>query len=132
MGHLTTYDEKVFEALGRVIELGTKTNVKRRRSAKPLKRIIRRSWKQFSLHLTRTSSRFAESAAYDFTGCLVGGENDISPGPNVFYLHLTWLLFRNELELNPSHAIFERLSALDLENDLDSVAIMRTSCMDRH
>ena len=127
MGHLTTYDEKSFRSVGKgEVELGTederKTAEEERKAAEEdHKALLEAIQSALDAHVkqVRLSQRLTTSPV-----CLVGGENDISPGLERILSASGQAapVQKRIMELNPSHAIFERLSALDLENDLDSVA----------
>jgi len=127
MGHLTTYDDKSLRSVGKgEVELGSEDERKaaeddRKAAEEDHKSLLEALQSALDSHVkqVRLSQRLTTSPV-----CLVGGENDMSPGLERILSASGQAapVQKRIMELNVSHPIFERLKALSLESDVEVLA----------
>jgi molecular chaperone HtpG len=127
MGHLTTFDEKSLRSVGKgEVELGSEDERKaaeddRKAAEEDHKSLLEALQSTLDGHVkqVRLSQRLTTSPV-----CLVGGENDMSPGLERILSASGQAapVQKRIMELNVSHPIFDRLKALSLESDAEVLA----------
>ena len=126
MGHLTEFNDHKFRSVGKGdVELGTEEERKaaddeRKAAEESHKELFELIQSTLEAHVkeVRLSQRLTSSAA-----CLVGGENDISPGLEKILSSSGQSMPAQKriLELNGEHEVFKKLANFSLETDKSDI-----------